>query len=125
MEIAKITTCLRKLKGAAIDAIAQYGIMPLMPFMLGKLFQLGHHLQLLPRGKPLHHLSLALRGDMNLRNQPRLCTANQPWTAGCSHFPNPKHHVLHTAKATKTITMAALACHVWAQQAVPLKTDEP
>uniref|UniRef100_A0A8D0FHQ2 Uncharacterized protein n=1 Tax=Strix occidentalis caurina TaxID=311401 RepID=A0A8D0FHQ2_STROC len=41
MEIAKITTHLRKRKGMALAVMAQYGIMPLTAFILAKLFQLG------------------------------------------------------------------------------------
>ncbi|XP_009472127.1 PREDICTED: sodium/bile acid cotransporter [Nipponia nippon] len=73
MEIAKITTHLRKPKGVAIAVMAQYGIMPLTAFVLGKLFQLGatESLAILicgccPGGNLSNIFSLALRGDMNL-----------------------------------------------------------
>uniref|UniRef100_A0A672V9R6 Hepatic sodium/bile acid cotransporter n=1 Tax=Strigops habroptila TaxID=2489341 RepID=A0A672V9R6_STRHB len=73
MEIAKITTHLRKPKGVAIAVIAQYGIMPLTAFVLGKLFQLSatESLAILicgccPGGNLSNIFSLALRGDMNL-----------------------------------------------------------
>lgn len=74
MEIAKITTHLRKPKGVAIAVMAQYGIMPLTAFVLGKLFQLGaaESLAILicgccPGGNLSNIFSLALRGDVNLR----------------------------------------------------------
>ncbi|NWH50978.1 NTCP protein, partial [Fregata magnificens] len=73
MEIAKITTHLRKPKGVAIAVMAQYGVMPLTAFVLGKLFQLGatESLAILicgccPGGNLSNIFSLALRGDMNL-----------------------------------------------------------
>ncbi|KAM9653707.1 LOW QUALITY PROTEIN: hepatic sodium/bile acid cotransporter [Morphnus guianensis] len=73
MEIAKITTHLRKPKGVAIAIMAQYGIMPLTAFILGKLFQLGttESLAILicgccPGGNVSNIFSLALKGDMNL-----------------------------------------------------------
>ncbi|NWW45849.1 NTCP protein, partial [Pedionomus torquatus] len=73
MEIAKITTHLRKPKGVAIAVMAQYGIMPLTAFVLGKLFQLGatESLAILicgccPGGNLSNIFSLALRGDMSL-----------------------------------------------------------
>ncbi|NWZ53016.1 NTCP protein, partial [Haliaeetus albicilla] len=76
MEIAKITTHLRKPKGMAIAIMAQYGIMPLTAFILGKLFQLGttESLAILicgccPGGNVSNIFSLALKGDMNLRTQ--------------------------------------------------------
>ncbi|KAF1468493.1 Sodium/bile acid cotransporter, partial [Pygoscelis antarcticus] len=76
MEIAKITTHLRKPKGVAIAVMAQYGIMPLTAFVLGKLFPLGatESLAILicgccPGGNLSNIFSLALRGDMNLRTQ--------------------------------------------------------
>lgn len=74
MEIAKITTHLRKPKGVAIAVMAQYGIMPLTAFVLGKLFPLGATESLAificgccPGGNLSNIFSLALRGDMNLR----------------------------------------------------------
>ncbi|XP_058663953.1 hepatic sodium/bile acid cotransporter [Ammospiza caudacuta] len=71
MEIAKITTHLRRPKGVAIAILAQYSIMPLTAFILGKLFQLGtpESLAILlcdPGGNLSNIFSLALRGDMNL-----------------------------------------------------------
>ncbi|NXI00096.1 NTCP protein, partial [Pachycephala philippinensis] len=73
MEIAKITTRLRRPKGVAIAIMAQYSIMPLTAFILGKLFQLGtsESLTILicgccPGGNLSNIFSLALRGDMNL-----------------------------------------------------------
>ncbi|XP_025893973.1 sodium/bile acid cotransporter [Nothoprocta perdicaria] len=73
MEISKITTHLRKPKGVAIAVMAQYGVMPLTAFALGKLFQLGavESLAILicgccPGGNLSNIFSLALKGDMNL-----------------------------------------------------------
>ncbi|XP_051477797.1 hepatic sodium/bile acid cotransporter [Apus apus] len=73
MEIAKITTHLRKPKAVAIAVMAQYGIMPLTAFALGKLFQLGatESLAILvcgccPGGNLSNIFTLALRGDINL-----------------------------------------------------------
>ncbi|XP_010214864.1 PREDICTED: sodium/bile acid cotransporter [Tinamus guttatus] len=73
MEITKITTHLRKPKGIAIAIMAQYGVMPLTAFALGKLFQLGamESLAILicgccPGGNLSNIFSLALKGDMNL-----------------------------------------------------------
>ncbi|KAM6444450.1 hepatic sodium/bile acid cotransporter [Rhynochetos jubatus] len=73
MDIAKITMHLRKPKGVAIALVAQYGVMPLTAFLLGKLFQLGatESLAILicgccPGGNLSNIFSLALRGDMNL-----------------------------------------------------------
>ncbi|NXU26807.1 NTCP protein, partial [Thalassarche chlororhynchos] len=74
MEIAKITTHLRKPKGVAIAVMAQYGVMPLTAFVLGKFFPLGatESLAILicgccPGGNLSNIFSLALRGDMDLR----------------------------------------------------------
>ncbi|NXB63307.1 NTCP protein, partial [Struthidea cinerea] len=76
VEIAEITTRLRRPKGVAIAIMAQYSIMPLTAFILGKLFQLGtsESLAILicgccPGGNLSNIFSLALRGDMNLRAQ--------------------------------------------------------
>ncbi|XP_037992736.1 sodium/bile acid cotransporter [Motacilla alba alba] len=73
MEIAKIATHLRRPKGVAIAIVAQYSIMPLTAFVLGKLFQMGtsESLAILicgccPGGNLSNIFSLALRGDMNL-----------------------------------------------------------
>ncbi|XP_050753024.1 hepatic sodium/bile acid cotransporter [Gymnogyps californianus] len=73
MEIANITIHLRKPKGVAVAVMAQYGIMPLTAFVLGKLFRLGatESLAILicgccPGGNLSNIFSLALRGDMNL-----------------------------------------------------------
>ncbi|NXE31475.1 NTCP protein, partial [Ptilorrhoa leucosticta] len=73
MEIAKITTHLRRPKGVAIAIMAQYSIMPLIASMLGKLFLLGtsESLAILicgccPGGNLSNIFSLVLRGDMNL-----------------------------------------------------------
>ncbi|XP_009704560.1 PREDICTED: sodium/bile acid cotransporter [Cariama cristata] len=73
METAKITAHLRKPKSVAIAIMAQYSIMPLTAFVLGKLFQLGamESLAILvcgccPGGNLSNIFSLALRGDMNL-----------------------------------------------------------
>ncbi|NXA36325.1 NTCP protein, partial [Eudromia elegans] len=73
MEITKIVVHLRKPKGVAIAVTAQYGVMPLTAFALGKLFQLGtvESLAVLicgccPGGNLSNVFSLALKGDMNL-----------------------------------------------------------
>ncbi|KAM6274482.1 hepatic sodium/bile acid cotransporter [Porphyrio hochstetteri] len=73
MEIEKITTHLRKPKGVAIAVMAQYDIVPLTAFILGKLFQLGatESLAILTcgccPGETLSSIfSRALREDMNL-----------------------------------------------------------
>nr|XP_021396432.1 sodium/bile acid cotransporter [Lonchura striata domestica]XP_021396433.1 sodium/bile acid cotransporter [Lonchura striata domestica]XP_031360866.1 sodium/bile acid cotransporter [Lonchura striata domestica] len=73
IEIAKITTHLRRPKGVAIAVLVQYSIMPLTAFILGKLFQLGtsESLAILicgccPGGNLSNIFSLALRGDGNL-----------------------------------------------------------
>ncbi|NWY66602.1 NTCP protein, partial [Erithacus rubecula] len=74
MEIAQITAHLRRPKGVAVAIMAQYSIMPLTAFILGKLFQLGtsESLAILicgccPGGNLSSIFSLALRGDTNLR----------------------------------------------------------
>lgn len=74
MEIAKITAHLRNPKGVAVAVMAQYGVMPLTAFVLGKLFQLGptESLAILicgccPGGNLSNIFSLVLKGDMNLR----------------------------------------------------------
>ncbi|NXI79905.1 NTCP protein, partial [Rhipidura dahli] len=73
VEIAKITAHLRRPKGVAIAIMAQYSIMPLAAFILGKLFQLGtsESLAILtcsccPGGNLSNIFNLALRGDINL-----------------------------------------------------------
>ncbi|KAM4665600.1 LOW QUALITY PROTEIN: hepatic sodium/bile acid cotransporter [Amazona ochrocephala] len=73
MEIARITTHLRKPRGVAIGIMAQYGIMPLTALVLGKLFQLGAtesrailNCGCCPGGNLSNIFSLALREDMNL-----------------------------------------------------------
>ncbi|KAM6311662.1 LOW QUALITY PROTEIN: hepatic sodium/bile acid cotransporter [Aegotheles albertisi] len=72
MEIAKITTHLRKPEGTAIAVMAQYGIM-LTAFALGKPFQLGATESLVtlicgccPGGNLSNIITLALRGNINL-----------------------------------------------------------
>ncbi|XP_064920487.1 hepatic sodium/bile acid cotransporter [Columba livia] len=87
MEIAKITMHLRKPKGVAIAVMAQYGIMPLTAFVLGKLFQLGatESLAVLicgccPGGNLSNIFSLALRGDMNLSNVGEISVTGQERT---------------------------------------------
>ncbi|NXB32045.1 NTCP protein, partial [Eulacestoma nigropectus] len=78
MEIAKITTHLRRPKSVAIAIMAQYSIMPVAAFILGKLFHLGtsESLAILicgccPGGNLSNIFSLALRGDMKLRVEER------------------------------------------------------
>ncbi|XP_028832478.1 sodium/bile acid cotransporter-like [Denticeps clupeoides] len=73
MEIEKIKAHIRKPKGVAIAAAAQFGIMPLTAFSLGKVFQLGpiEAVTVLicgccPGGNLSNIFSLALNGDMNL-----------------------------------------------------------
>ncbi|XP_028581022.2 hepatic sodium/bile acid cotransporter [Podarcis muralis] len=73
MEISKIMGYLRKPKEVAVAVVAQYGIMPLTAFTLGKLFQLEptEALAVLicgccPGGNLSNILSLASKGDMNL-----------------------------------------------------------
>ncbi|KAM5273623.1 LOW QUALITY PROTEIN: hepatic sodium/bile acid cotransporter [Ctenodactylus gundi] len=73
MEISKIKAHLLKPKGLAIALVAQYGIMPLTAFALGKVFQLNkiEALAILicgcsPGGSLSNAFSLAVKGDMNL-----------------------------------------------------------
>lgn len=74
MEFSKIKAHLWKPKGLAIALVAQYGIMPLTAFVLGKVFQLNNieALAILvcgcsPGGNLSNVFSLAMKGDMNLR----------------------------------------------------------
>lgn len=74
MEFSKIKAHLLKPKGLAIAMVAQYGIMPLTAFLLGKVFQLNNieALAILicgcsPGGNLSNIFSLAVKGDMNLR----------------------------------------------------------
>ncbi|XP_073751526.1 hepatic sodium/bile acid cotransporter isoform X2 [Callorhinus ursinus] len=74
MEFGKIKAHFWKPKGLAIALIAQYGIMPLTAFILGKVFQLNNieALAILvcgcsPGGTLSNIFSLAVKGDMNLR----------------------------------------------------------
>ncbi|XP_019688766.1 sodium/bile acid cotransporter isoform X2 [Felis catus] len=73
MEFSKIRAHFWKPKGLAIALIAQYGIMPLTAFALGKVFQLNNieALAILvcgcsPGGTLSNIFSLAMKGDMNL-----------------------------------------------------------
>ncbi|XP_054825923.1 hepatic sodium/bile acid cotransporter [Eublepharis macularius] len=73
MEISKIKANFWKPKGVAIAVVAQYGIMPLTAFALGKFFQLDpvEALAVLicgccPGGNLSNIFSLASKGDMNL-----------------------------------------------------------
>ncbi|XP_043412386.1 sodium/bile acid cotransporter isoform X2 [Prionailurus bengalensis] len=73
MEFSKIKAHFWKPKGLAIALIAQYGIMPLTAFALGKVFQLNNieALAILvcgcsPGGTLSNIFSLAMKGDMNL-----------------------------------------------------------
>ncbi|NXL43456.1 NTCP protein, partial [Podilymbus podiceps] len=103
MEIAKITTYLRKPKGVAVAVMAQYGVMPLTAFVLGKLFQLGatESLAILicgccPGGNLSNIFSLALRGDMNLRIEDIHFTTLIIKILSQSPLPFPeKQHFLH------------------------------
>ncbi|XP_007940520.1 sodium/bile acid cotransporter [Orycteropus afer afer] len=73
MEVSKIKAHFWKPKGLAIALVAQYGIMPLTAFALGKLFRLNN-IELLailicgcsPGGNLSNIFSLAAKGDMNL-----------------------------------------------------------
>lgn len=74
MEFSKIKAHFLKPKGLAIALVAQYGIMPLTAFVLGKLFRLNNieALAILvcgcsPGGNMSNLFSLAVKGDMNLR----------------------------------------------------------
>ncbi|XP_062406408.1 hepatic sodium/bile acid cotransporter [Sardina pilchardus] len=73
MELGKIKGHLRRPKGVAIAVVAQYGIMPLTAFGLGKALQLTsiEAVTVLicgccPGGNLSNILALALQGDMNL-----------------------------------------------------------
>ncbi|XP_006186486.1 sodium/bile acid cotransporter [Camelus ferus] len=73
MEFSKIKEHFWKPKGLAIALVAQYGIMPLTAFSLGKLFRLNNieALAILicgcsPGGNLSNVFSLAMKGDMNL-----------------------------------------------------------
>ncbi|XP_046506885.1 sodium/bile acid cotransporter isoform X1 [Equus quagga] len=73
MEYSKIKAHFWKPKGLAIALVAQYGIMPLTAFALGKVFQLNNveALAILvcgcsPGGNLSNIFSLAMKGDMNL-----------------------------------------------------------
>lgn len=73
MEFGKIKAHFWKPKGLAIALIAQYGIMPLTAFALGKVFRLNNveALAILvcgcsPGGTLSNVFSLAMKGDMNL-----------------------------------------------------------
>ncbi|XP_004624960.2 sodium/bile acid cotransporter [Octodon degus] len=73
MEFSKIKAHLWRPKGLTIAMVAQYGIMPLAAFLLGKAFRLSNieALTLLicgcsPGGNLSNLFSLAMKGDMNL-----------------------------------------------------------
>ncbi|XP_038621356.1 sodium/bile acid cotransporter [Tachyglossus aculeatus] len=73
MEFAQIKMHLFKPKGVAIALLAQYGVMPLTAFTLGRVFQLNtiESLAILicgcsPGGSLSNVFSLAMKGDMNL-----------------------------------------------------------
>lgn len=74
MEFSKIKAHFWKPKGLAIALVAQYGIMPLTAFLVGKIFRLNdiEALAILicgcsPGGNLSNVFSLAMKGDMNLR----------------------------------------------------------
>lgn len=74
MELSKIKAHLLKPKGVAIALLAQFGIMPLTAFCLGKLLHLGSIKAVTvlicgccPGGTLSNIFSLAIKGDMNLR----------------------------------------------------------
>ncbi|XP_019589211.1 hepatic sodium/bile acid cotransporter [Rhinolophus sinicus] len=73
MEFSKIKAHFWKPKGLAIALVAQYGIMPLTAFLVGKIFRLNNieALAILicgcsPGGNLSNVFSLAMKGDMNL-----------------------------------------------------------
>ncbi|XP_004477391.2 hepatic sodium/bile acid cotransporter [Dasypus novemcinctus] len=73
MEFSKIKAHIWKPKGLVIALVAQYGIMPLTAFVLGKVFRLNNieALAILicgcsPGGTLSNVFSLAMKGDMNL-----------------------------------------------------------
>ncbi|XP_054423333.1 hepatic sodium/bile acid cotransporter [Pteronotus mesoamericanus] len=73
MEFSKIKAHFWKPKGVAIALVAQYGIMPLTAFALGKVFRLNNieALAILicgcsPGGNLSNLFSLSMKGDMNL-----------------------------------------------------------
>ncbi|XP_048218339.1 sodium/bile acid cotransporter [Perognathus longimembris pacificus] len=73
MEFSKIKAHLRQPKGVGIALVAQYGIMPLTAFALGKVFKLRNieALAILicgcsPGGNLSNVFTLAVKGDMNL-----------------------------------------------------------
>ncbi|KAJ8794576.1 hypothetical protein J1605_018871 [Eschrichtius robustus] len=73
MEFSKIKVHFWKPKGLAIALVAQYGVMPLTAFALGKVFQLNNveALAILicgcsPGGNLSNVFTLAMKGDMNL-----------------------------------------------------------
>lgn len=74
MEISKIKNHLLKPKGIAIALLAQFGIMPLTAFCLGKILQMDPIKAVTvlicgccPGGSLSNIFSLAIKGDMNLR----------------------------------------------------------
>lgn len=74
MSLSKIKAHFQKPKGVVIALVAQYGIMPLAAFVLGKVFQLKNieALAILicgcsPGGNLSNLFTLAMKGDMNLR----------------------------------------------------------
>ncbi|XP_055451517.1 hepatic sodium/bile acid cotransporter [Psammomys obesus] len=73
MELSKIKAHLRRPKGVVIALVAQYGIMPLTAFILGKVFRLKdiEALAILicgcsPGGNLSNLFTLGMKGDMNL-----------------------------------------------------------
>ncbi|XP_062322927.1 hepatic sodium/bile acid cotransporter isoform X1 [Osmerus eperlanus] len=73
MQVSKIRDHIMKPKGVAIAVVAQYGVMPLTAFALGKVFQLRPLEAVVvlvcgccPGGNLSNILALALQGDMNL-----------------------------------------------------------
>uniref|UniRef100_G3TPJ2 Hepatic sodium/bile acid cotransporter n=1 Tax=Loxodonta africana TaxID=9785 RepID=G3TPJ2_LOXAF len=74
MEVSKIKVHFWKPKGLVVALVAQYGLMPLTAFGLGKLFRLNNVEMLAilicgcsPGGNLSNIFSLAVKGDMNLR----------------------------------------------------------
>lgn len=74
MEFSKIKAHFWRPKGVIIAMVAQYGIMPLTAFLLGKIFRLRNieAMAILvcgcsPGGNLSNLFTLAMKGDMNLR----------------------------------------------------------
>ncbi|NXE46907.1 NTCP protein, partial [Casuarius casuarius] len=120
MEITKITTHLRKPKGVAIAVMAQYGIMPLTAFVLGKLFQLGtiESLAILicgccPGGNLSNIFSLALKGDMNLRAIKKVSIFHKKCYSFTERFFLPLSIVMTTCSTVLAIGLMPLLLYLY------------